>query len=191
MSTATCTVCGRAHDGSYWWQGFCSRLCRVGPELEPDDEGLRQVDPRASAKTCRVCGSAFESTRFPQAVFCSRACREVEYPPAPVYGRVCVVCSTPFETKHKHHFICSDRCRRVPRGVERGSESHEYTFVLAADPCSYCGRGAGSIDHIDPVALGGSSGWENLTAACQYCNGAKGAKPLLTFLLGLPIGAVA
>lgn len=38
------------------------------------------------------------------------------------------------------------------------------------------------VDHIDPVARGGSSAWDNLTAACAICNCSKGPKSLLMFL---------
>lgn len=46
--------------------------------------------------------------------------------------------------------------------------------------CRYCGSTAGpfDIDHIRPVALGGTDALENLTVACVACNRSKGAKPL-------------
>ena len=46
--------------------------------------------------------------------------------------------------------------------------------------CAYCGDLAGpfEIDHIYPVALGGTDDLENLTLACVPCNRSKGAKQL-------------
>jgi 5-methylcytosine-specific restriction endonuclease McrA len=59
----------------------------------------------------------------------------------------------------------------------------EYGEILLGDPCSYCGAPAEHIDHIDPLARGGSPDWDNLTAACASCNTSKQARPLLGFLL--------
>ena len=58
-----------------------------------------------------------------------------------------------------------------------------YARVLRADPCSFCGRPATDIDHIDAISRGGAHAWENLTAACRACNMSKYSEPLLTFLL--------
>jgi hypothetical protein len=47
--------------------------------------------------------------------------------------------------------------------------------------CRYCGRGAPeaklTVDHVLPVALGGSDDASNLVTACQDCNGGKSATP--------------
>lgn len=50
--------------------------------------------------------------------------------------------------------------------------------------CRYCGtyEGPFHIDHIYPVALGGSDDPDNLTVACAHCNMSKGAKPLEVWL---------
>lgn len=48
--------------------------------------------------------------------------------------------------------------------------------------CVYCGaKGEGvrlTVDHVHPVALGGSDDMENLATACSECNAGKGAWPL-------------
>lgn len=47
--------------------------------------------------------------------------------------------------------------------------------------CRYCGRSAPEVplrvDHIVPVALGGTDGPENLVAACHDCNSGKSSVP--------------
>lgn len=47
--------------------------------------------------------------------------------------------------------------------------------------CSYCGARAPdarlTVDHVIPVALGGSDEPDNLTTACTDCNGGKAAAP--------------
>lgn len=44
--------------------------------------------------------------------------------------------------------------------------------------CRYCGSvdGPFEIDHVVPIALGGSNRLHNLVLACQECNGRKGAR---------------
>jgi hypothetical protein len=58
----------------------------------------------------------------------------------------------------------------------------EYLAVLRKDPCAYCGRAGGVIDHIEPRVTGGADDTDNLTGACHPCNGQKSALSLLGFL---------
>jgi 5-methylcytosine-specific restriction endonuclease McrA len=46
--------------------------------------------------------------------------------------------------------------------------------------CQYCGQKATylTVDHIVPRRLGGQHSWENLVAACPYCNHRKGGRML-------------
>jgi 5-methylcytosine-specific restriction endonuclease McrA len=70
------------------------------------------------------------------------------------------------------------------RLLGRDELSAEYARILRADACSYCGlRHTVHIDHVDAVAKDGGNEWENLTAACPACNGAKQDKRLLLYLL--------
>jgi hypothetical protein len=62
-------------------------------------------------------------------------------------------------------------------------ETAEYIAVLRRDPCSYCGKDAGSVDHIDALHIGGNNNPENLTAVCRSCNSSKRTETLLSFLL--------
>ena len=43
--------------------------------------------------------------------------------------------------------------------------------------CQYCGRKGNSVDHKNPVSLSDDNSLENLTLACQECNGIKGNMP--------------
>jgi 5-methylcytosine-specific restriction endonuclease McrA len=60
--------------------------------------------------------------------------------------------------------------------------------VLARDGhrCAYCGRKAGTIDHVVPKALGGQDLFTNTVAACARCNGKKGSKTLAQMGWTLP-----
>ena len=70
----------------------------------------------------------------------------------------------------------------VERGVDRTPENDLMLEVLQSDPCCYCGAPSEHIDHIIPVARGGTGGWGNLTAACRRCNQSKNATPLLLWM---------
>lgn len=44
--------------------------------------------------------------------------------------------------------------------------------------CAYCGRPAGTVDHVVPRSRGGDNSWENLVACCRDCNNRKGDRTL-------------
>ena len=76
------------------------------------------------------------------------------------------------------------------RTLREDGESHREAWmrVLRADPCSYCGGPAGTVDHIEPQCrrasgLGGAHSWMNYCGACQRCNGRKSARSLLHVLV--------
>jgi 5-methylcytosine-specific restriction endonuclease McrA len=77
------------------------------------------------------------------------------------------------------------RIRSVGRD---NTDAHNWIAVLDGDPCAYCGAPMEHVDHITPLARGGTNDWFNLTAACQPCNSSKRDRPLLIFLLkkGIP-----
>ena len=51
--------------------------------------------------------------------------------------------------------------------------------------CYWCGKkvpwGKKHVDHVVPLALGGSNGPENLVVSCVRCNARKGAKHPMDF----------
>ena len=62
--------------------------------------------------------------------------------------------------------------------------SYEYETILLSDPCSYfCGSQSDSVDHIEPIFVGGDDRWSNKTGACRRCNSSKRDKGLLDYLL--------
>ena len=89
--------------------------------------------------------------------------------------------------------------RYLPMSVEqvvrdelpRVAESEYWFYLWNVGPllCVYCNeqltRATKTKDHVIPRAAGGASlGRENLMPACRDCNGAKGCKSLLEYLLG-------
>ena len=55
--------------------------------------------------------------------------------------------------------------------------------------CVYCGAATPSVvlevDHVIPVAEGGSNDISNLVTACKPCNQGKGARPLASSVPGI------
>ncbi len=75
------------------------------------------------------------------------------------------------------------RSQAIRRRAGRDDESAEWAAIVVADPCVYCGEPAHEVEHIVPLAGGGTNDWMNLTGACKSCNSSKSATPLLHFLL--------
>jgi hypothetical protein len=59
------------------------------------------------------------------------------------------------------------------------AELVELVFSEKGRECVYCDAPAATIDHVVPVARGGSNHHANLVPACKTCNSAKGARLLL------------
>jgi 5-methylcytosine-specific restriction endonuclease McrA len=79
--------------------------------------------------------------------------------------------------------------RRAARAISSGADVLLVDVELLrrhlGDACRYCGdalSGAGELDHLTPIARGGSGRRGNLTLACTACNRAKLAKTLGEFL---------
>lgn len=87
------------------------------------------------------------------------------------------------------------------RAVERGLEADRIDPIKVFERdgwrCHLCGcktpkrlRGtcelsAPELDHVVPLALGGTHTWGNVACACRKCNGEKGANPLGQLLLSI------
>lgn len=81
-----------------------------------------------------------------------------------------------------------ERCREASRRrramiIPADRETAAWRVVVGADPCSYCGKPGGTIDHVEPIIHGGQNVIDNLAGSCRACNARKGSKRLLPFLL--------
>ncbi|HSN23239.1 MAG TPA: RNA-guided endonuclease IscB [Methylomicrobium sp.] len=67
-----------------------------------------------------------------------------------------------------------------------GYETREYLLAKWGRKCAYCGKQnlPLQIEHIVPVAKGGSDRISNLTLACDKCNKKKGSQDIRKFLAG-------
>jgi 5-methylcytosine-specific restriction endonuclease McrA len=89
---------------------------------------------------------------------------------------------------NREHWNNYRRARNVIRRSQNADwrlfpDSLAYVLIISRDPCAYCGAAAEAVDHVVPVARGGSGEWANLAPSCMRCNSSKRDEPLLTFLL--------
>lgn len=77
------------------------------------------------------------------------------------------------------------RARLRKTGGTHTAEDIAHIAKLQRHRCAYCrvklSHVKVHVDHIEPVALGGTNDRSNLQLLCQPCNGAKYCKPPLTF----------
>ena len=63
----------------------------------------------------------------------------------------------------------------------------EFERVLRSDPCAWCALRPsalkGTVEHVIPRGAGGDNTAWNIVGACSACNGARGTRSLLVFLL--------
>jgi 5-methylcytosine-specific restriction endonuclease McrA len=60
--------------------------------------------------------------------------------------------------------------------------------VRGSGPCAYCGDpDPGEVDHVIPVAQGGTCNPRNLVPACGQCNRAKGGRTPEQWAAGAPL----
>jgi len=90
-----------------------------------------------------------------------------------------IVRSANWETQVPAVVILKDFMRRRRR--PRFSKTNLYIRDLYT--CQYCtqefSRNNLTLDHVRPLSLGGRTKWDNIVAACQKCNTAKGNKMVM------------
>lgn len=107
----------------------------------------------------------------------------------------CKVCDSFFMAKNKHQLYCSIHCRnkhhnryKDKRIYRNGKPDLSITltklYMRDNGICQLCGRHIDfdcdsnskhypSIDHIKPIAKGGTHTWDNVQLACRQCNSIK------------------
>ncbi len=82
--------------------------------------------------------------------------------------------------KHQSEDKLERMARQNRERVRRHREKQK--LLVGSGTCQYCGEEATGIDHIIPLARGGTNGDENLVPCCIRCNRIKNDKPLVDFL---------
>lgn len=118
------------------------------------------------------------------------------------WRRVCRACMRANSARHAAENpdqYVERRMRRAAREIDASSAIVGVNIAALrkalSDKCRYCDAalyGGGEVDHLTPVARGGSGRVNNLTICCRACNRAKLAKTLDEFFTwrrerGLPV----
>lgn len=151
---------------------------------------------------CEWCGAYFAS-RVPDERWCTSTCQTLATrttgPSCRVFLPICVVCGNIFATPYTR-VTCSSQCAQVKRRDDRRREKHKYraqkrnAFVAPVSPrviferdrwrCHLCGKAirrravvpaplAPVLDHVIPLAKGGTHEPANVRAAHYLCNSIK------------------
>lgn len=164
-----CDVCGKTFHPPTWHRRRCSEACDKARESERSREhNIIKTCRFRTPRHCRECGEAFQPTYGSKLrVFCSATCRRR------CLGR---------ESKAVR------RARK--KGVGSETIRHRQVFERDGWICQLCGKktperlrgsthdDAPEMDHIIPLAAGGSHCYANVHCACRRCNIDKGDQPL-------------
>jgi 5-methylcytosine-specific restriction endonuclease McrA len=85
------------------------------------------------------------------------------------------------ENREQWRAYCRNRRARIAGAEGRHTDKEiDEIRALQRDKCGYCHtplRRGGHVDHINPIAAGGSNDRRNLQLLCEPCNKAKGSMP--------------
>ena len=87
---------------------------------------------------------------------------------------------------NKSKVLCEARRRARENAVESSFSHEDWLHIVAHynGKCAYCGRDGDNLqmDHMIPLAAGGTHTKDNVVPACRECNQRKGARPLEEWL---------
>lgn len=201
MRKATCRECDSEFDlptGRGRRPLYCSDNCRKASRKEHDTTGRvqRGYRKRLTCATCAVSIYKGPNSR-PQGEAQCTPCRKAMHGPWQVKDprTPCADCGQPSKGERcKPCFIAATRARATGRDLDarnaltarrarrirdsggltrHGMSKLRAKWLKQGRRCTYCPALATTIDHVVPVALGGTSHEGNLTPACRTCNARK------------------
>ena len=152
--------------------------------------------------SCEECGTDYEQTAKHKRFCCERCQRKAEkrrYRERHAEQTKCKGCGDWFKRSSvdgRPKVYCTTDCQHRTRSTTYHDRDDigrpnlgtmDYYKALRADPCAYCGRPGGEIDHIHARSNGGEDGWENYSGICKTCNARKGRRSVLNFMLARPL----
>lgn len=151
-----CKQCGVSFSPYDYRNIFCSREC-----LGRNFKGL---PPFKKERPCGECGKIFTSTESKQH-FCSKKCR----------------CKFYFKEHHEEYSAYRDRRRARKAGAQGSYTASEFELICKkqSGKCAHCKKKCKlTMDHIMPLAAGGTNYAFNLQGLCLKCNLSKNDKIL-------------
>jgi len=124
----------------------------------------------ATTPMCKACRARSRAQKHKSCLDCG----------SPSYGLRCRTCADAAKATGRNNELRRDlQRRRAARLAQAPGLTHNQRLNLLATwksqgrPCTYCDRPAESVDHVIPIALGGTNREGNLTPACLVCNSRK------------------
>ena len=162
---AVCAAPGCGHDFTRKLphERFCSRTCQLRVQNRARQEKLRNSAPRACRWCSKVYVPEYGSLRTH---YCTLECRDA--------------------AKRKVKSGSTHRRRSTKFGCKYEPISKREVFERDGWRCYLCGcdtpkhlsgttdPNAPELEHVVPLAKGGSHTWDNVRCACRRCNRAKG-----------------
>ena len=142
---AICGWCGASFVTRRYEQRYCSYVCGYSARNSKSKE-VRKAKPRAVAN-CLRCGLTLEG-KSRKAIYCSKTCKSIDH-----------------TFRHRGGTRKSPARRRLI--IERDAHTC-YMCGLVVPPNRI------ELDHLIPVAKGGSSDDFNVAVACRSCNRRRG-----------------
>jgi hypothetical protein len=177
------------------------RACKSCAELER----LRRVAQPVivvEAKVCTRCGETKWAADFAKksdspdklSPHC-KGCEKHRF--TPWYMANAHVVSLAATKWAKDNPVAAKVCRKVSKQNRRGREARAGKIPAGAwseilhyfdRRCAYCLRsedeaGDMTFEHVLPLSRGGTNNTNNIVPACSYCNGRKGAKTIIEFVV--------
>lgn len=143
--------------------------------------------PDIATKRCNRCGCEYPETREFFGQFKNKRGGEVRIG----FRGTCRICMSnhtkAYDAQNPDNVAARINRRRERSEDAGGSVPKDLPEVRRhlKDQCRYCSKdleGRGHIDHLTPVARGGSNKSSNLTLCCEACNLAKTSKSFEEFL---------
>ena len=185
--------CDRPYHSS---EGYCSRHEDLIRRNGTPDPGSTEFATKADSYVCQACGAEFPDGLGSRR-FCSSRCKSMWYKTRgdiPSLDFTCSSCGTRVErdrwSKKRQYInrkLCDQCSARRHSTHYRRKFPPEYLAARDGGDCRLCGNHvdlslkwpdpmSSSIDHIVPVALGGTDDEENLQLTHLTCNCAKQAR---------------
>jgi hypothetical protein len=196
-----CPWCGITFHGDHARAKYCSEACHYAARSKPETCSVHYF-------TCPWCKNLYTSQRAGRK-YCSSECAwRTLYPRYLVQPRSnrCIDCGAEYTQTHGRNQRCapcvnmraeaihqrSKALRRQRQRTNGPSEVISRQFIYERDnwTCYLCGTSVDrhsspldplypTLDHVMPLALGGTHTADNLRLACRACNMAKGASFLV------------
>ena len=184
-----CACCGTDFKTSHETKIYCSEKCSTRAQRD-----RRRGYALPTSKPCICCGRMFSPKNIATAKFCSINCKRKHSPPPN---------RKKWKREHRHRETIRKRCRKY--GITERDNSITLSGLIERDhaKCHICskpvdandyrrdergffiwGNNYPSIDHIRPLAKGGSHTWDNVKLAHLRCNGMKSANEVFETLSG-------